>query len=332
MRSVIRQAKTVDEAVNEALEILSIDSSDMDSVNVEVLEEPKAGIFGIFGAKDAVVKVSVKDDLIAELINEVFNDDDNQEEVSKVIEEKVVEKDENFTKDDKNFEKVQDDVVEIDQRVEKTETSEDKEIEKVEEVQSENITEAVEEVEVADEEKPHTKAEASEELSEKSSEKDLVKESKKISESELISPVLLKDILKGMKIEGDVDYSVEDNMVNIRIINTNQRDTSIIIGKRGDTLDSIQYILNLAENRESDFYIRVNLDISNYREKRKESLIKLANNMSKKAISQNRNIRLEPMNAYERKIIHSVLQDVKDIETYSEGKEPRRRLVIKVKN
>lgn len=331
MRSVIRQAKTVDEAVNEALEILSIDRSDMESVNIVVLEEPKAGLFGIFGAKDAVVKVSVEDDLVSELINEVFNDDNKQEEEKIIPEEKVVKEDEEiFIKEDKNFEKVQDDIVEPEETIVEAEISEYESSETKEEVKDDDITETSEEdlTEDVDEIETVDKSESIEESNEES----LEEEKKIITENDLLAPDLLRKILKGMKIEGDLDYSIEDNTVNIKIINTNQRDTSIIIGKRGDTLDSIQYILNLAENRQSDSYIRVNLDISNYREKRKESLIKLANNMSKKAISQNRNIRLEPMNAYERKIIHSVLQDVEGIETYSEGKEPRRRLVIKVKN
>jgi len=331
LRSVIRQAKTVDEAVNEALEILSIDRSDMESVNIVVLEEPKAGLFGIFGAKDAVVKVSVEDDLVSELINEVFNDDNKQEEEKIIPEEKVVKEDEEiFIKEDKNFEKVQDDIVEPEETIVEAEISEYQSSETKEEVKDDDITETSEEdlTEDVDEIETVDKSESIEESNEES----LEEEKKIIIENDLLAPDLLRKILKGMKIEGDLDYSIEDNTVNIKIINTNQRDTSIIIGKRGDTLDSIQYILNLAENRQSDSYIRVNLDISNYREKRKESLIKLANNMSKKAISQNRNIRLEPMNAYERKIIHSVLQDVEGIETYSEGKEPRRRLVIKVKN
>lgn len=331
MRSVIRQAKTVDEAVNEALEILSIDRSDMESVNIVVLEEPKAGLFGIFGAKDAVVKVSVEDDLVSELINEVFNDDNKQEEEKIIPEEKVVKEDEEiFIKEDKNFEKVQDDIVEPEETIVEAEISEYESSETKEEVKDDDITETSEEdlTEDVDEIETVDKSESIEDYNEES----LEEEKKIITENDLLAPDLLRKILKGMKIEGDLDYSIEDNTVNIKIINTNQRDTSIIIGKRGDTLDSIQYILNLAENRQSDSYIRVNLDISNYREKRKESLIKLANNMSKKAISQNRNIRLEPMNAYERKIIHSVLQDVEGIETYSEGKEPRRRLVIKVKN
>lgn len=331
MRSVIRQAKTVDEAVNEALEILSIDRSDMESVNIVVLEEPKAGLFGIFGAKDAVVKVSVEDDLVSELINEVFNDDNKQEEEKIIPEEKVVKEDEEiFIKEDKNFEKVQDDIVEPEETIVEAEISEYESSETKEEVKDDDITETSEEDLTEDVDEIETVDKS--ELIEESNEESLEEEKKIITENDLLAPDLLRKILKGMKIEGDLDYSIEDNTVNIKIINTNQRDTSIIIGKRGDTLDSIQYILNLAENRQSDSYIRVNLDISNYREKRKESLIKLANNMSKKAISQNRNIRLEPMNAYERKIIHSVLQDVEGIETYSEGKEPRRRLVIKVKN
>ncbi|MDU7115694.1 MAG: RNA-binding cell elongation regulator Jag/EloR, partial [Peptoniphilus harei] len=102
----------------------------------------------------------------------------------------------------------------------------------------------------------------------------------------------------------------------------------ILIGKRGVTLDSIQYILNLLVNKKSSRYIRVNLDSSGYREKRKETLINLANKMANKVTKTGRSVKLEPMNSYERKIIHTALQDYEGVLTHSEGKDPFRKVVI----
>lgn len=298
MRSVIRQAKTVEEAVNQALKILSIDK---DSAVVEVLEKPESGFLGIFGAKDAVVKVTVKEeDIVADIINDVFKSP----------------KDEPETRDEDTLES----------SLSSSQTfHQDEDLEVV--IQSEDIDYAKDQgpedgvfeegfhdsgIDIVDEDVDQVIVDKEEEEPE--------------------AYVLLQRILEGMDIRAGITYSLRDNDIDMEIVDIDQRDISIIIGKRGDTLDAIQYILNLAENRSSKAYKRIYLDVSNYRSKRKNSLTKLAKNMAKKAKSQNRDIRLEPMNAYERKIIHSVLQDDEDIETFSEGKEPRRRLVIKVKD
>ena len=302
MRSVIRQAKTVEDAVNEALNILSIEKS---AAKIEIIEEPKAGILGIFGAKDAVVKVSTEEDIVSDIINEVFHDDKKNEKKD-IAEEKTVEKSQ---------------VIDIN----KNDTSQEN--------FCENKSDS-DDSRTLDETTGKNKDEVFEESYDiENLDSGLTIDDKELNDEEsLVAPVLLKEILEGMKIDANIEYSVEDNDIKIKIMDTSQRDTSIVIGKRGDTLDAIQYILNLAENKKSKTYKRINLDISNYRDKRKKSLIRLAKNMSKKALSQNRNIRLEPMNAYERKIIHSALQDIEGVETFSEGRDPRRRLVIKVKN
>lgn len=311
MRSVIRQAKTVEEAVSEALEILSVDRL---AANIEIIEEPKAGILGIFGAKDAVVRVSVKEDIVSEIIDEVFYDKVKEEKVSPDLEDQAEDIQEVQAED------IYFGLADSDDETDEEEAMEAEDLEEEEEV----LDPEDQGQEEAEDLEPSQEAEV---LPSEDGEK-----TPKISEENLVSPDLLRKILKGMKIEGDVSYTIDGSNISMKIIDVNQRDTSIIIGKRGDTLDAIQYVLNLAENKESDAYVRINLDISDYRERRKDSLVKLANNMAKKALRQNRNIKLEPMNAYERKIIHSVLQDMEGIETYSEGKEPRRRLVIKIKD
>lgn len=108
-------------------------------------------------------------------------------------------------------------------------------------------------------------------------------------------------------------------------------DMGILIGKRGQTLDSLQYLVSLVVNKESDDYIRVKLDTENYRERRKETLETLSKNIAYKVKRTKRSVSLEPMNPYERRIIHSALQNDKFVVTRSEGEEPFRHVVISLK-
>lgn len=102
----------------------------------------------------------------------------------------------------------------------------------------------------------------------------------------------------------------------------------MLIGRRGDTLDAIQHITNYAVNHGQGKRVRINVDAENYRKKREESLIRLANKVAGKVVRSHRNITLEPMNAYERHVIHAALQDYPDVTTYSTGTEPGRRIVV----
>ena len=108
-------------------------------------------------------------------------------------------------------------------------------------------------------------------------------------------------------------------------------DMGLLIGKRGQTLDSLQYIISLVVNKESDSYIRIKVDTENYRERRKATLENLAKNLAYKVKRTRRPVSLEPMNPYERRIIHSALQGNKFVETVSEGEEPYRHVVVKLK-
>ena len=105
----------------------------------------------------------------------------------------------------------------------------------------------------------------------------------------------------------------------------------VLIGKRGQTLDSLQYLVSLVVNKESEDYIRVKVDTENYRERRKETLENLAKNIAYKVKRTKRSFSLEPMNPYERRIIHSALQNDKYVTTHSEGEEPFRRVVVTLK-
>jgi spoIIIJ-associated protein len=104
-----------------------------------------------------------------------------------------------------------------------------------------------------------------------------------------------------------------------------------LIGRRGETLDAIQYLASLVHNRGSDEYTRVVIDTANYRQKREEILVKLAHRIAAKVQKYRKSVTLEPMNPYERRIIHSTLQDVTDVKTYSIGEEPNRKVVIACK-
>ena len=108
-------------------------------------------------------------------------------------------------------------------------------------------------------------------------------------------------------------------------------DMGILIGKRGQTLDALQYLVNLVVNKNSASYISVMLDTENYRQRRKETLETLAFNLAKKVKHTRKNVVLEPMNPYERRIIHSALQNDRYVTTFSEGEEPFRNVVIVLK-
>ena len=105
-------------------------------------------------------------------------------------------------------------------------------------------------------------------------------------------------------------------------------DAGLLIGRRGDTLDAIQYLTGYAINRDREKRLRINVDAGSYRRKREDALRQLANKMAAKAVKYHRNFTLEPMNAYERHVIHAALQDVPQVTTFSTGIEPHRRIVV----
>lgn len=123
-------------------------------------------------------------------------------------------------------------------------------------------------------------------------------------------------------------YDEENEMLDI---NLEGEDMGVLIGKRGQTLDSLQYLVSLVINKNTDNYVKVKLDTENYRARRKETLENLAKNIAYKVKRNRRSVTLEPMNPYERRIIHSALQNDKFVETYSEGEEPYRKVVISYK-
>lgn len=140
----------------------------------------------------------------------------------------------------------------------------------------------------------------------------------------------LNDVFAAMKmtVVVDVQYDEEERNMDIELSGD---DMGVLIGKRGQTLDSLQYLVSLVVNKNVDEYIRVKVDTENYRERRKETLENLAKNIAYKVKRNKRPVSLEPMNPYERRIIHSALQNDKYVTTHSEGDEPFRRVVVTLK-
>ena len=138
----------------------------------------------------------------------------------------------------------------------------------------------------------------------------------------------LKDITEKMGLNLGFSVKAGDDVVYIEM---DGKDSGTIIGKRGQTLDSIQYLTSLVINKDRDKYIKVVIDAENYRAKRQKTLEQLANRLATKVVKTKKYVRLEPMNPYERKIIHATLQQNPDVSTRSEGEEPYRRVVIELK-
>jgi spoIIIJ-associated protein len=132
----------------------------------------------------------------------------------------------------------------------------------------------------------------------------------------------------GIANEITTKYDSNENCLNIEI---SGEDMGVLIGKRGQTLDSLQYLVSLVVNKGTKEYIRVKVDTENYRERRNKTLENLAKNMAFKVKRTRRSVTLEPMNPYERRVIHSALQNDSYVTTHSEGEEPYRKVVITLK-
>ena len=131
-----------------------------------------------------------------------------------------------------------------------------------------------------------------------------------------------------MTVAVQIEYDEENHFMNIDLSGD---EMGVLIGKRGQTLDSLQYLVSLVVNKDAESYIKVKVDTENYRQRRKETLENLAKNIAYKVKRTKRPVSLEPMNPYERRVIHSALQNDKYVTTHSEGEEPFRRVVVTLK-
>ena len=140
----------------------------------------------------------------------------------------------------------------------------------------------------------------------------------------------LNEVFEAMNMVVVIDAKYDEESRNLNI-DLSGDEMGVLIGKRGQTLDSLQYLVSLVVNKESEEYIRVKVDTEDYRKRRKETLENLAKNIAYKVKRTKRSVFLEPMNPYERRIIHSALQNDKYVTTHSEGEEPFRRVVVTLK-
>ena len=148
---------------------------------------------------------------------------------------------------------------------------------------------------------------------------------------EISAEDFLKDVFKAMDMVVDIKVT-ENKEEKTMDIELSGEEMGVLIGKRGQTLDSLQYLVSLVVNKYSDEYIRVKIDTENYRERRKETLENLARNIAYKVKRTRKTVSLEPMNPYERRVIHSALQNDRYVTTHSEGEEPYRRVVVTLKD
>lgn len=306
MNYVITTGRSVDEAVEDALKKLKLSK---DEVSIEVLQEASKGFLG-FGQKDAAVKVSKKEDT-QDILKDIFSEEfESEKSKSSKIENKTRNKEKSEPKFSKSEKSSSEDI--------KTSATEN-----IEETKTE-----VEEVKL--EETSQTSNDENEDLKDE----DIVEEEKEVTfdieKFTEISNEFIDKILKPLEIKYSTEVSMDKNVLNVNILG-NEKDLGIVIGKRGTTLDSIQYILSLIINKHSESFVRVIVDSSGYREKRKKTLINLAEKTANRALRTGRAARLEPMNAHERKIIHEALKDFDGVFTHSEGQEPNRRIVVQIK-
>lgn len=286
-------AKTVKDAILEAS--LQLETF-RDNIEYEVIEEGSTGFFGI-GSKKAVIKARKK----------VIVEDILKEDAPRKKEEKKEFKKEKkeFKKEFKREEKAA--------KAFKEEKKEERKEEKPAETKVEQVTEEVP---------------SNEEKEVKRERKVAVLTPEEQEEAKAKAEKFLKDVLSTMEMKVEVKAEYADEVLNVELAGD---DMGVLIGKRGQTLDSLQYLTSLVVNKGKSGYIRVKVDTENYRIRRKETLENLAKNIAFKVKRTRRPVFLEPMNPYERRIIHSALQNDPYVTTHSEGEEPYRKVVVTLK-
>lgn len=314
-------AKTLDEAITKALIQLGTTS---DNLDYTILEKGSSGFLGLF-SKDVVIEAKKKRDNdleMEDLFESIKAETQSVKEVKELKKEKEVPKKE--PKEPKKENKKQEPKAAEPKKAEQKHKGENKQkqekaerAEKGEKPEKPVKPEKTEKVEKAEKpEKPERPAKP---------EKPVNVEACDRSAKEFLSQVF-----KAMGIEVQVNTSFNESDRELTI-DMSGADMGILIGKRGQTLDSLQYLVSLVVNKECDGYLRVKLDTENYRARRKETLETLAKNIAYKVKRTRRNVSLEPMNPYERRIIHAALQNDKYVVTRSEGEDPFRHVVVSLK-
>ena len=294
MDSARVSARNYDEALTKALIELGTTS---DNVDVDIIERGTNGILGIFGVKPWTLKVTIKKPANTDMVKKSKNTAEKSKEQKSPIEKKQVEKKEVVV------EKAEDPTPVVENPVEEK---------------------SVETVENVDE---YTKFYGEEEEPVNSAGRKILTNDE-LEEIRDRVDEFLKDFFEAMNLPAHAVYNFSFKTNELFIVIESEEDLGVLIGKRGQTLDSLQYILSLVVNKSSESYIRVKLDTENYRKKRKDKLEILAKNIASKVKKTGKFTELEPMNAYERRIIHAALQGDNLVSTKSVGEEPFRHITI----
>jgi spoIIIJ-associated protein len=320
-------AKTKNEAITKASIELGVPSNQLD---IQVISEGSSGFFGI-GSKPAVIKVRIinqvsEEDEIKEIVESV-KVDSIKETIKKETPKPSAPKQEEPVKEEKHTSVVK----------------EEKENKEVKEKQPKPVRERqpkpakeFKERPVRDKQPKEKPAAAKEKPVREKQVKpskpiEILTDPEEIKDVEQRPVVFLRDVFASMEL-GEVEITSNYNKTDGCLeVSFEGEDMGILIGKRGQTLDSLQYLTSLVVNKGKSNYIRVKLDTEDYRRRRKETLENLARGIAYKVKKTRKPVVLEPMNPYERRIIHSALQGNKFVETISEGEEPYRHVVVKLK-
>ena len=308
-------ARTTEEAISAGLENLGLSISE---VKVDIIEEGSKGLFGLFGSRPAKVRFTVEEDEAEDEVHNLFDG---------MLEEKV----------EKKAAKADAKAAENDKKAAKADAKADAYDKKAAKADAPNVKAAEKK-----EKKQEEKAEKTEKTARKPKENKKPAEEKPVEKKEIVpaeqadrstpagkAQEFLQELTKLMNVPVSVAVSTdEEGNVHVNM----EGDTlGILIGRRGETLDALQYLTSLQVNKGKSDYTRVTLDTENYRAKREEALIRLANRMANRCQKTGRRVSMEPMNPYERRILHSALQDHPAVTTHSEGDEPNRHVVITLK-
>ncbi len=311
-------AKTKSEAITKACIELGVSS---DQLEIQVVSEGKSGLFGI-GSKPAIIKVRK-----AEPVSE-------EEEIKEIVEtvkidslkEEKAFKEEISVKEEKKPEQVKKSPKDAKKEVKESKAAAPKQDKPR---QPKPVKERKEKI--SKEPKETVEKPAKEKAVKTGKPVEIITDPEEIKEVEDRARVFLHDVFASMNL-GEVEITSKYNTADGSLeVDFEGEDMGILIGKRGQTLDSLQYLTSLVVNKGKANYIRVKLDTEDYRKRRKETLENLARGIAYKVKKTRKTVVLEPMNPYERRIIHSALQGNKFVETVSEGEEPYRHVVVKLK-
>ena len=315
-------AKTVDEAITKACLEFGISS---DNLEIEVVREGTSGFFGI-GSKPAIIRVRRKaEEEEFNILEELKKEEQKKEAVRKEPKKeppKDIKKEPKKEPKKENKEPRKEAVKEPKKEVKRDAPKPPKK-ENNKPAEKEVIKEAVKEPAVKE---APVKKETKQEVK-KEEKKPVVRTDEQVAAMKRDAEKFLAGVFKAMELPVNIQivYDKENDSLDI---NFDGEDMGILIGKRGQTLDSLQYLTSLVVNKEQENYVRVKLDTEDYRSRRKDTLENLARNIAFKVRKTRKAVVLEPMNPYERRIIHSALQGNKYVETYSEGNEPYRHVVV----